>query len=105
MGCGSSKEDKKVPSATTGSAEDPNKPQPIKKIRTNFSDVNYAEPASGRRDTVYAPSEVPEVSESRRPTEIKEEPPVPAVPISTGDGLLSPGSTPAAGTDEPPKLS
>lgn len=89
MGCGSSK-DERVPAVD-------DKPQPIKKIRTNFSDVHYDEPASGRRDTVYAPSEIPE---SRRPTEIKEEPASPpAAPVTGGDGMLSPGSAPVTGGD------
>jgi hypothetical protein len=83
MGCGGSKEEKKT---AAEAAED--KPQPIKKIRTNFSDVHYDEPASARRETNYAPSEVPD---SRRPTEIPEESPAVA-PVKSGDGLLSPGS-------------
>lgn len=98
MGCGSSKEEQ---NPTTLPA-DADKPQPIKKIRTNFSDVNYAEPASARRETVYAPGEIPE---SRRPTEVPEEPPVPAMSMVGGD-MLSPGTTPGVGTeDAPPKLS
>jgi hypothetical protein len=98
MGCGGSKEEKK---AATAAAED--KPQPIKKIRTNFSDVHYDEPASGRRETVYAPSEVPE---SRRPTEIPEESPAVA-PVKGADGMLSPGSpaSPAPGTTSDPLAS
>ena len=92
MGCGGSKEEKK---AAAAAADD--KPQPIKKIRTNFSDIHYDEPASGRRDTVYAPSEIPE---SRRPTEIPEEQQAAAAtaaaagaggPIKGADGMLSPG--------------
>lgn len=78
MGCGSSKEDLRVPSTAP---ED--KQQPIRKIRTNFSDVNYSEPSTVRRDTVYAPSEIPE---SRRPTEVKAE------PLVGDDGKLSPGT-------------
>lgn len=83
MGCGGSKEEKKEVAA----APVHDKPQPIKKIRTNFSDVHYDEPASARRETVYAPSERPD---SRRPTEIEE---VPSPPLASraGDGLLSPG--------------
>lgn len=99
MGCGGSKEEKK---AAAAAAID--KPQPIKKIRTNFSDINYDEPASARRETAYAPSEVPE---SRRPTEIPEEAPTTAAasaPLKGGDGLLSPGSpaSPAPGTTSDP---
>jgi hypothetical protein len=66
------------------------KPQPVKKIRTNFSDINYDEPASARRETAYAPSEIPE---SRRPTEVREEPPSPPVASVGADGMLSPGTS------------
>jgi hypothetical protein len=86
MGCGSSKEEKNQAAASAD-----NKPQPIRKVRTNFSDIHYDEPASRRRDTIYAPSEIPE---SRRPTEVKEEAAATA-PIVSGDGMLSPG-TPAS---------
>lgn len=106
MGCGGSKEEKKS-SAAAAPADD--KPQPIKKIRTNFSDIHYDEPASGRRDTTYAPSEVPD---SRRPTEIPEEVPSPPAAAPKGaDGMLSPGSpaspaaSPAPGTTSDPLAS
>jgi hypothetical protein len=91
MGCGGSKEEKKH-AATSGMPVDKDKPQPIRKIRTNFSDVHYDEPASGRRDTVYAPSEVPE---SRRPTEVREDavPSAPVAPAVGADGMLSPGTS------------
>ncbi|KIW09201.1 uncharacterized protein PV09_00129 [Verruconis gallopava] len=90
MGCGGSKENK-----TPADAEIQ---QPVRKVRTNFSDIHYDEPASGRRDTVYAPSEIPE---SRRPTEIPEEGQAspPAATFVGTDGMLSPGSpaSPAVG--------
>lgn len=64
MGCGSSKEDTPKPTAQDTSEQ----PQPIRKVRTNFSDINYDEPATQRRDTAYAPSEVP-----RHPSTVAEE--------------------------------
>jgi len=108
MGCGGSKEEKKSSSAPAVAVND--KPQPIKKIRTNFSDIHYDEPTSARRNTEYAPSEVPE---SRRPTEIAEEGGSPAAspapaPVKGADGMLSPGSpaspaaSPAPGTTSDP---
>jgi len=67
----SSKEDtSKKPEVSKTVGGDDDKPQPIKKIKTNFSDINYTDPSTGRRDTVYAPSEVPE----QRPSVVPEVP-------------------------------
>ncbi|KAJ9652341.1 hypothetical protein H2198_008380, partial [Neophaeococcomyces mojaviensis] len=54
-------------------------PQPIKKVQTNFSTVDYDSGATTRRDTVYAPneqvkkasSELPTVTESPAPEQQK----------------------------------
>lgn len=113
MGCGGSKEAKEPGNATTAAADtNDDKPIPIKKVRTNFSDIHYDEPAQGRRDTTYAPSEIPE---SRRPTETGAEP-VPVggggaadgslgvpVPATVGpDGMLSPKSANVATSPSAP---
>ena len=69
MGCGSSK--------LNGEKTDTNEPapQPIKKVATNFSTVDYDAGASGRRDTIVGPydtprqkSELPPVTEKREST-------------------------------------
>merc|ERR1711881_287489 len=104
MGCGGSKEEKKSSSAPAVAVND--KPQPIKKIRTNFSDIHYDEPTSARRNTEYAPSEVPE---SRRPTEIAEEGGSPAAspapaPVKGADGMLSPGSPASPAASPAPEI-
>lgn len=85
MGCMSSKEDtaknsessKTVGGNTSASASDTDKSQPMKKVQTNFSDVNYTDPSTGRRDTVYAPSEIP----AQRPSVVSE---VPSPPVANG---------------------
>lgn len=91
MGCIASKQDTGTktpnqPSKTIGGTNNNNdKPQPIKKVQTNFSDVNYTDPSTGRRDTVYAPSEVP----AQRPSVVSEGPSPPAVANGavSGDGV------------------
>ncbi|KAE9978613.1 hypothetical protein EG328_001374 [Venturia inaequalis] len=77
MGCTSSKEEEDgspnpivLGGGTNTTDKEKEKSHPMmKKVQTNFSDVNYTEPATGRRDTVYAPSEVPE---AQRPSVVSE---------------------------------
>jgi hypothetical protein len=83
MGCMSSKEDApKKPEASKTVGGDDDKPEPIKKVKTNFSDINYTDPSTGRRDTVYAPSEVPE----QRPSIVPEVPSEHRVSTTAGTG-------------------
>lgn len=49
-------------------------PQPIKKIATNFSTVDYDASATERRDTLVAPDEEARASASVRQETIQEEP-------------------------------
>ena len=51
MGCGSSSLKGDSPSGANNDAP----PQPIKKVATNFSTIDYDSAATNRRDTVYAP--------------------------------------------------
>ncbi|TLD29982.1 hypothetical protein E2P81_ATG06635 [Venturia nashicola] len=93
MGCTSSKESSHpTPSKPIGGAnnnnvnndKDKDNSQPVKTVRTNFSDVNYTDPASGRGDTAYALSEVPE---AQRPSVVSEvSSPLPAAGSPSGVG-------------------
>lgn len=50
-------------------------PQPIKKVKTNFSTIDYDAGASHRRDTVVDPHELLEKSDPSRPKSSTDHPP------------------------------
>lgn len=58
MGCGSSSlKGDDVPNVNSQPVDNATGLQPMKKVKTNFSDINYEQDAHGRRMTEYAPDQ------------------------------------------------
>lgn len=78
-----------------GDANNDPAPQPIKKVQTNFSTVDYDATTSGRRDTIVGPDETPrQRSEALSPLQEKPSNPMDSV---VADGAVKPAATSTGG--------
>lgn len=93
MGCGSSKLKGEEQTSATEDA-----PQPIKKVQTNFSTVDYDAAGQGRRDTTVGPLEpvhqksdaippLPEEQDDSLNTAVAPDPAQPETKITKGDQI------------------